>query len=43
MMMGLKKQLKVGTEVQITLVFKNTKDEIETTYVHAPVALTQPK
>ena len=43
MMMDLKKQLKVGTEAQITLVFKNAKGDSETTYVHAPVALTQPK
>ena len=38
MMMDLKKQLKVGT-----LTFKNAKGESETTYVHAPVALSQPK
>ena len=43
MMMDLKKQLKVGTEAQITLTFKNSKGESEATYVHAPVALTQPK
>ena len=43
MMMDLKKQLKVGTEAQITLVFKNAKGDSETTFVHAPVALTQPK
>jgi hypothetical protein len=43
MMMDLKKQLKVGTEAQITLVFKNANGESETTYVHAPVALTKPK
>ena len=43
MMMDLKKQLKVGTEAQITLTFKNSKGESETTYVHAPVALSQPK
>lgn len=43
MMMDLKKQLKVGTEVQITLTFKNAKGDSETTYVHATVALTQPK
>ena len=43
MMMDLKKQLKLGTEAQITLVFKNAKGDSETTYVHAPVALTQPK
>lgn len=43
MMMDLKKQLKVGSEAQITLVFKDAKGESETTYVHAPVALTQPK
>ena len=43
MMMDLKKQLKVGTEEQITLVFKNAKGDSETTFVHAPVALTQPK
>ena len=43
MMMDLKKQLKVGTEAQITLVFKNAKGDSETTYVHAPVALTKPK
>ena len=43
MMMDLKKQLKVGTEAQITLVFKNANGDSETTYVHAPVALTQPK
>ena len=43
MMMDLKKQLKVGTEEQITLTFKNAKGDSETTYVHAPVALTQPK
>ena len=43
MMMDLKKQLKVGTEAQITLIFKNAKGESETTYVHAPVALSQPK
>ena len=43
MMMDLKKQLKVGTEAQITLTFKNAKGESETTYVHAPVALSQPK
>ena len=43
MMMDLKRQLKVGTEAQITLTFKNAKGESETTYVHAPVALTQPK
>jgi copper(I)-binding protein len=43
MMMDLKKQLKVGTEAQITLVFKNSKGDSETTFVHAPVALTQPK
>jgi copper(I)-binding protein len=41
MMMDLKKPLKVGTEVQITLVFKNANGESETTYVHAPVALTK--
>ena len=43
MMMDLKKQLKVGTEAQITLVFKNANGESETTYVHAPVALAKPK
>ncbi len=43
MMMDLKKQLKVGAEVQITLVFKNAKGDSETIHVHAPVALTQPK
>ena len=43
MMMDLKKQLKLGTEAQITLVFKNAKGDSETTFVHAPVALTQPK
>ena len=43
MMMDLKKQLKVGTEAQITLVFKNAKGDSETTFVHAPIALTQPK
>ena len=43
MMMDLKKQMKVGTEAQITLVFKNAKGDSETTFVHAPVALTQPK
>lgn len=43
MMMDLKKQLKVGTEAQITLVFKNANGESETAYVHAPVALAKPK
>ena len=43
MMMDLKQQIKVGTEAQITLVFKNANGESETTYVHAPVALTKPK
>jgi copper(I)-binding protein len=43
MMMDLKQQLKVGTEAQITLVFKNANGESETAYVHAPVALTKPK
>jgi copper(I)-binding protein len=43
MMMDLKRQLKVGTEAQITLVFKNANGESETAYVHAPVALTKPK
>ncbi len=43
MMMDLKKQLKVGTEAQITLTFKNAKGESETIDVHAPVALNQPK
>lgn len=43
MLMDLKKQLKVGTEAQITLVFKNADDQSETVYVHAPVALIKPK
>lgn len=43
MMMDLKQQLKVGTEAQITLVFKNAAGDSETTYVHAPVALIKPK
>ena len=43
MMMDLKKQLKVGTEAQITLVLKNANGESETTYVHAPIALVKPK
>jgi copper(I)-binding protein len=43
MMMDLKQQLKVGTEAQITLVFKNANGVSETAYVHAPVALTKPK
>ena len=43
MMMDLQKQLKVGKEAQITLVCKNAKGDSETTYVHAPDALTQPK
>jgi copper(I)-binding protein len=43
MMMDLKQQLKIGTEAQITLVFKNANGESETAYVHAPVALTKPK
>lgn len=43
MLMDLKKQLKVGTEAQITLVFKNEDGQSETVYVHAPVALTKPK
>jgi copper(I)-binding protein len=43
MMMDLKKQLKAGFEVQISLVFQNAKGERETVYVHAPVALNKPK
>lgn len=43
MLMDLKKQLKVGTEAQITLVFKNVDGQSETVYVHAPVAMTKPK
>jgi copper(I)-binding protein len=42
MMMNLKKQLKVNTEAQITLVFKNTDGESETTLVRAPVVLQYP-
>ena len=43
MMMDLKKQLKVGFEVQISLVFQNANGERETVNVHAPVALNKPK
>ena len=43
MMMDLKKQLKVGFEVQSSLVFQNANGERETVYVHAPVALNKPK
>lgn len=43
MMMDLKKQLKAGFEVQISLVFQNANGERETVYVHAPVALNKPK
>lgn len=43
MMMDLKKQIKMGFEVQITLVFQNADGERETIYVHAPVALRKPQ
>lgn len=43
MMMDLKKQIKMGFEVQIALVFQNADGERETIYVHAPVALRKPQ
>jgi len=43
LMMDLKKQLKAGFEVQISLVFQNANGERETVYTHAPVALNKPK
>lgn len=40
MLMDLKKQVKSGSEVQITLVFESAKGQRETVYVHAPAGLS---
>ncbi|NBW78565.1 MAG: copper chaperone PCu(A)C [Betaproteobacteria bacterium] len=43
MLVEIKKPIKAGFEVQITLIFQSTDGAREVVYVHAPVSLTQPK
>ena len=42
MLMDLKKQIKSGHEVQISLVFESAKGQRETLYVHASVRISAP-
>lgn len=42
MLMDLKKQIKSGSEVEISLVFENAKGQRETVYVLAPVGYSAP-
>lgn len=42
MLMDLKKQVKSGSEVQISLVFEGAQGQRETVYVHAPVRISAP-
>lgn len=43
MLSDIKKPIRVGFEVQITLIFQSTDGAREVVYVHAPVTLTKPK
>ena len=43
MLVDVKKPIRAGFEVQITLIFQNADGAREVVYVHAPVSLTKPK
>lgn len=43
MLVDVKKPIRAGFEVQITLIFQNVDGAREVVYVHAPVSLSKPK